>query len=250
MSKHSQPTPRRRLNLRRLSRSWLLWSHPMGWCTMWGQFAPHSSLSRCWHVKQHVDQELILSDSSVKSKQEIPKLTESGLAKLDLDGGIVFSKMWTYDQVVNALCEYLPEVFEYLNKLPEADTHHWVLCFRQQSIITPGLGVTFPMGKIWISLKEIPGQLGLNVSYGSVHQIILIDEGIISPRCHSHKRPHSSRYPQVLACQIAIISAKYVKESVPPTPFSFFKSNWYLQGKGKKTGNHNHYQWWRLKWRG
>jgi hypothetical protein len=44
-------------------------------------------------VKQDVDQELVLSDSSVKSKQEIPKLTESGLAKLDLDRGIVFSKM-------------------------------------------------------------------------------------------------------------------------------------------------------------
>ena len=89
----------------------------------------------------------MLSDSSVKSKQEIPKLTESGLAKLDLDGCIIFSKMWTYDQVVNAMRKYLPEVFGYLDKLPESDTPHWVLCFRQQRTITLGLGVTFPTGQ-------------------------------------------------------------------------------------------------------
>ena len=89
----------------------------------------------------------MLSDSSVKSKQEIPKLAESSLAKLDLDGGIIFSKTWTYDQVVNAMCEYLPEVFGYLDKLPETDTPHWVLCFRQQRTITLGSGVTFPTGQ-------------------------------------------------------------------------------------------------------
>jgi hypothetical protein len=74
---------------------------------------------------------MIPVDAVAPRKTDIPKITESGLAKIDMDGGIIFSKDWDHNRVVEALHVYLPEVFGYFDSLPPADIPHWVLCWRQ-----------------------------------------------------------------------------------------------------------------------
>jgi hypothetical protein len=86
-------------------------------------------------------------ESLAPSRVDIPKLAKLGLAKFDSVDGIIFGKTWDYSRVVEALHEYLPDLFRYLEELPDCDNPHWVLCFRKKKLLHIAADAACPTGQ-------------------------------------------------------------------------------------------------------